>query len=173
MLPFWRSESETPRRIEIEVQVETRVDVDNAWGGLEEEGPSLGGNSHGSAPTTPPLRRCTPTAATPARYKSSPYLRYLNPENHMVYLPRTDYDPRRVCLNPCPNLTLGKYRRTIGVYLAGALVCLLSFRAKIHQNNKCYCIFCVSRSSLLVCAGELDVPGCCCAVITCKVQMGG
>jgi len=39
-------------------------------------------------------------------------------------LPRANYDPRRVCVNPCPNLTpgLGKHKRTVGVYLAGALV---------------------------------------------------
>ena len=39
-------------------------------------------------------------------------------------LPRADYDPRRVCVNPCPNFTpgLGKHKRTVGVYLAGALV---------------------------------------------------
>ena len=39
-------------------------------------------------------------------------------------LPRADYDPRRVCVNPCPNFTLGlgKNKRTVGVYLAGALV---------------------------------------------------
>ncbi|KAF9445172.1 UPF0220-domain-containing protein, partial [Macrolepiota fuliginosa MF-IS2] len=42
-------------------------------------------------------------------------------------LPRADYDPRRVCLNPCPNLTLGKHRRTIGVYLAGALFALANW----------------------------------------------
>lgn len=43
-------------------------------------------------------------------------------------LPRSDYDPRRVCLNPFPdfNLNLGKHRRTIGIYLAGALVCISS-----------------------------------------------
>ncbi len=37
-------------------------------------------------------------------------------------LPRADYDPRRVCLNPFPEFTLGKHRRTVGVYIAGALV---------------------------------------------------
>jgi hypothetical protein len=40
-------------------------------------------------------------------------------------LPRSDYDPRRVCLNPFPfleNLNVGKHRRTFGVYLAGGLV---------------------------------------------------
>jgi hypothetical protein len=43
-------------------------------------------------------------------------------------LPRADYDPRRVCLNPFPNFTLGKHKRTVGVYLAGALVS--------HNKNK-------------------------------------
>ncbi|EJC97479.1 UPF0220-domain-containing protein [Fomitiporia mediterranea MF3/22] len=38
-------------------------------------------------------------------------------------LPRSNYDPRRVCINPFPNidLHLGKHRRTIGVYVAGGL----------------------------------------------------
>ncbi|KAH8110034.1 UPF0220-domain-containing protein [Phellopilus nigrolimitatus] len=38
-------------------------------------------------------------------------------------LPKSNYDPRRVCLNPFPNLDLhlGKYRRSIGVYVAGGL----------------------------------------------------
>ena len=43
----------------------------------------------------------------------------------VMSLPRSNYDPRRVCLNPFPALNLGKHRRTIGVYLAGGLVCLL------------------------------------------------
>ncbi|EKM75306.1 hypothetical protein AGABI1DRAFT_87878 [Agaricus bisporus var. burnettii JB137-S8] len=42
-------------------------------------------------------------------------------------LPRADYDPRRVCHNPCPNVTLGKHRRTVGVYLAGALFALANW----------------------------------------------
>ncbi|THU85455.1 UPF0220-domain-containing protein [Dendrothele bispora CBS 962.96] len=42
-------------------------------------------------------------------------------------LPRADYDPRRVCINPFPNLTLGKYRRTIGVYFAGGLFALANW----------------------------------------------
>lgn len=41
-------------------------------------------------------------------------------------LPRANYDPRRVCLNPFPEFTLGKHKRTVGVYLAGALVCIES-----------------------------------------------
>ncbi|KAH9998729.1 hypothetical protein BJV77DRAFT_1058704 [Russula vinacea] len=42
-------------------------------------------------------------------------------------LPRSDYDPRRVCLNPFPflnNINLGKQRRTFGVYVAGGLFAL-------------------------------------------------
>ncbi|TFK38293.1 hypothetical protein BDQ12DRAFT_606557 [Crucibulum laeve] len=42
-------------------------------------------------------------------------------------LPRSNYDPRRVCLNPFPEFTLGKHRRTIGVYLAGALFALANW----------------------------------------------
>ncbi|TFK21621.1 UPF0220-domain-containing protein [Coprinopsis marcescibilis] len=42
-------------------------------------------------------------------------------------LPRSNYDPRRVCLNPFPNLTLGKHRRTVGVYLAGALFAIANW----------------------------------------------
>ncbi|KAG1720578.1 uncharacterized protein EDB91DRAFT_1177802 [Suillus paluster] len=44
-------------------------------------------------------------------------------------LPRSDYDPRRVCLNPFPdlNLNLGKHRRTVGIYLAGALFALANW----------------------------------------------
>jgi hypothetical protein len=45
-------------------------------------------------------------------------------------LPRSNYDPRRVCLNPFPELTLGKHKRTIGVYVAGALVS----RPQFHSN---------------------------------------
>ena len=47
-------------------------------------------------------------------------------------LPRSDYDPRRVCVNPFPflnNINLGKHRRSFGVYLAGGLVSLLSLRS--------------------------------------------
>ncbi|KAJ3521262.1 hypothetical protein NMY22_g12387 [Coprinellus aureogranulatus] len=42
-------------------------------------------------------------------------------------LPRANYDPRRVCLNPFPEFTLGKHKRTIGVYLAGALFAIANW----------------------------------------------
>ncbi|KAK7059920.1 hypothetical protein R3P38DRAFT_2838548 [Favolaschia claudopus] len=55
-------------------------------------------------------------------------------------LPSRSYDPRRVCLNPFPDIDLGKHRRTAGVYLAGGLfalanwlfldACILSAHAK-------------------------------------------
>lgn len=37
-------------------------------------------------------------------------------------LPRSNYDPRRVCLNPFPEFSLGPHKRTAGIYIAGALV---------------------------------------------------
>jgi hypothetical protein len=40
----------------------------------------------------------------------------------IMAVPRANYDPRRVCLNPFPEWTLGKHKRTAGIYLAGALV---------------------------------------------------
>ncbi|KAG5640998.1 hypothetical protein DXG03_006440 [Asterophora parasitica] len=42
-------------------------------------------------------------------------------------LPRSNYDPRRVLINPFPDISLGKHRRTIGVYLAGALFALANW----------------------------------------------
>jgi hypothetical protein len=48
-------------------------------------------------------------------------------EENTMSLPRSDYDPRRVCLNPFPflnNIDLGRHRRTFGVYLAGGLFSL-------------------------------------------------
>lgn len=52
-------------------------------------------------------------------------------QSKIMSLPRADYDPRRVCVNPCPNFTLGlgKHKRTVGVYLAGALVRPHPFRS--------------------------------------------
>ena len=37
-------------------------------------------------------------------------------------LPRSDYDPRRVCLIPFPTVAFGQHKRSLGVYTAGALV---------------------------------------------------
>jgi hypothetical protein len=39
-------------------------------------------------------------------------------------LPHHPYDPRRVFVVSCPSLPFIKHRRTVGVYLAGVLVCL-------------------------------------------------
>ncbi|KAJ8456283.1 hypothetical protein ONZ45_g18784 [Pleurotus djamor] len=46
---------------------------------------------------------------------------------YTMSLPRSNYDPRRVCLNPFPEFSLGKHKRTVGVYLAGALFALANW----------------------------------------------
>ena len=59
----------------------------------------------------------------------------LNTLLYQMTLPRSNYDPRRVCLNPgpFPEITLGKHRRTMGVYLAGALVGLGLIKSESPQ----------------------------------------
>ncbi|TFY69792.1 hypothetical protein EVG20_g3000 [Dentipellis fragilis] len=44
-------------------------------------------------------------------------------------LPHSHYDPRRVCLNPFPalNISLPKYKRSIGIYIAGGLFALANW----------------------------------------------
>ena len=80
---------------------------------------------------------------------------------YQMSLPRSNYDPRRVCLNPFPEITLGKHRRAMGVYLAGALVCS-------HVKQSQYAITLMS----LVCSCELDVLGCCNSIRACQVTVG-
>ena len=58
-------------------------------------------------------------------------------EENTMSLPRSDYDPRRVCLNPFPflnNINLGKQRRTFGVYVAGGLVSLACYPFPNHAH---------------------------------------
>ena len=67
-------------------------------------------------------------------------------------LPRSNYDPRRVCLNPFPfldKLNLGKHRRTFGVYLAGGLVSPLPRHPSFAPTN---------QHHLIVRARNLDIP---------------
>jgi len=122
MLSAWfqGNKSVVPLRIEIEVEVETQVKVDYAHSPtsivFEDERPSLETYSHDPSR---PFSGTAPLSPRADSYQSSSYLKQ---HNHIMSLPRSDYDPRRVCVNPCPNLTLGKHRRSIGVYLAGALV---------------------------------------------------
>jgi hypothetical protein len=66
-------------------------------------------------------------AATPVRRCLSAHTQNAiqHDEENTMSLPRSDYDPRRVCVNPFPflnNVNLGKQRRTFGVYVAGGLV---------------------------------------------------
>ncbi|KAJ7130794.1 hypothetical protein C8R43DRAFT_1025033 [Mycena crocata] len=42
-------------------------------------------------------------------------------------LPPASYDPRRVCLNPFPDIDFGKHRRTVGVYISGVLFTLANW----------------------------------------------
>ena|ERR1700677_5097617 len=69
------------------------------------------------------------TAVTPGDSYCT-QLRVALHDDHYVHtsamsLPRSDYDPRRVSLNPFPflnKINLGKHRRTFSVYLAGGLI---------------------------------------------------
>jgi hypothetical protein len=53
-----------------------------------------------------------------------------------MLLPRSNYDPRRVCLNPFPDVNLGKHRRTVGIYLAGGLVSLTHHLTPPEANTQ-------------------------------------
>ena len=90
---------------QISVQVETRVEV------TDEGEYSHGSPSYSSLVSSPQLYL---PSSSPNRFTAL--------IDHMS-LPRGNYDPRRVCLNPFPEITLGRHRRAMGVYLAGALVC--------------------------------------------------
>ena len=80
-----------------------------------------------------------------------------NSQLAIMSLPRSDYDPRRVCLNPFPNFTLGKHKRTMGIYLAGGLVCLSNSQV---SNAMVYLYVRLLRllGCFIVCFGELDIP---------------
>ena len=66
-------------------------------------------------------------------------------------LPRANYDPRRVCLNPFPEVSLGRHKRTIGIYLAGALVSPLTLSHRGAPR---------SHPNIPVRLGKLDVFRC-------------
>ena len=113
MLSYFRRaepqrQPQTPA-VPVQIQIRTEVVTDE---GLY----SHGAHSPTSPSGSPPLPSQPPPYSTTNRYISS-----------AMSLPRVNYDPRRVCLNPFPEFTLGKHRRTVGVYLAGALVRFLPF----------------------------------------------
>ena len=109
--------------IEIAVSVETFVQTEDLNQSFHSHGYSPTASSPQSEPKPSPLSPCT-----------------------CMSLPRAHYDPRRVCLNPFPEFSIGKHRRTIGIYAAGALV---GFRF----------LFCIRSllSSGIVRPGELDI----------------
>ncbi|KAF5311043.1 hypothetical protein D9619_007678 [Psilocybe cf. subviscida] len=113
MFSLFSSQSpEALRTTPIQINVQTRVESDNGDPSRLRE--AMG--SHGSTNTsgTPGHTAFSTTSTT-----SAPWTR--------MALPRSNYDPRRVCLNPFPEITLGKHRRTVGVYLAGALFALANW----------------------------------------------
>lgn len=164
MLSNWLQENKSvmPLRIEIEVEVETQVKVDYSPTSVvfEDERPSLETYSHDPSR---PFSGTAPLSPRADSYQSSSYPKQ---HNHIMSLPRSDYDPRRVCVNPCPNFTLGKHRRSIGVYLAGALV-------RVFLSSKNFPVL-TSHTIYLysVCYCKLDIFGCCCTFGTCKAQVG-
>ena len=92
--------------VPLKIQVETEVQI---W----EESTT---DSHDLPLTT--------TSITSPRHPQPTSFHFLPTSSSCTFmsLPRANYDPRRVCLNPFPEFTFGKRRRAIGVYLAGALV---------------------------------------------------
>lgn len=96
--------------VQITIQVETEVEVEIG-----------GNNSHGLVPATTVSTVTSPRPRTILLDSSTPP--HTTVQLPAMSLPRSNYDPRRVCLNPFPEFTLGKHKRTVGVYLAGALVC--------------------------------------------------
>lgn len=99
--------------VPLKIRVETEVQV---W---EDTTP----NSHDLHSTT------STVSATSPRHPQSPSSHFLSTSSARTFmsLPRANYDPRRVCLNPFPEFTFGKRRRAIGVYLAGALFTLANW----------------------------------------------
>ncbi|KAG6899916.1 hypothetical protein C0995_004656 [Termitomyces sp. Mi166 len=112
MPPLNRSYQKLPSPIAIRVETRTWVNVDD----------SSDHNSHGpstvstvESPSQPHHPNLSPARST--RWLSS----------STMSLPRSDYDPRRVFVNPFPEISLGRHRRTVGVYLAGALFALANW----------------------------------------------
>jgi len=93
--------------IEVAVSVETFVQTEDLNHPF---------HSHAYSPTT----ASRPPQSEP---KPSP----LSPSCTYMSLPRAHYDPRRVCLNPFPEFSIGRHRRTIGIYAAGALFALANW----------------------------------------------
>ncbi|KAF9461713.1 hypothetical protein BDZ94DRAFT_1263157 [Collybia nuda] len=99
--------SSSPLRIQVQVETEVQVEPDQ-------------NNSHGPRTTSTVSSPHSPLPQPPLATPSHLYSRTMS-------IPRSNYDPRRVCLNPFPEISLGKHRRTAGVYLAGALFALANW----------------------------------------------
>ncbi|KAG7094606.1 hypothetical protein E1B28_005430 [Marasmius oreades] len=100
--------------VEVEVQVEVEVHRDGDDIRAEGEGePEIETPSHAAHRPSSGLGCRRVVARSFRQFLSNP-----------MSVPRGEYDPRRVCLHPFPNLDLGKHRRTLGVYVAGGLFAL-------------------------------------------------
>jgi hypothetical protein len=131
----------TKTRIEIAVSVETQVQTED--------------HSYSHALFVPTSRVST------APPQSNSKLSCTFPS---MSLPRANYDPRRVFFNPFPEISLGRHRRTIGIYLAGALVrSFFFFSYKCSHPNV---------SKIIVRARQLDFSRRCHPFRSCKCTMG-
>lgn len=147
MPSFDCSHQKLPSPIAIRVETRTWVDVDT----------SSNRNSHGPSTFSTvesPSQSHHPDLSPPQSTTRWPSLSTMS-------LPRSDYDPRRVFVNPFPEISLGKHRRIVGVYLAGALVSTIIMKTCIKFKDECQ-----------VRVSQLDIPGCCCPVCSCTCSMG-
>ncbi|KAG6829780.1 hypothetical protein H0H87_010295 [Tephrocybe sp. NHM501043] len=103
-----------PAPILIRVETQTEVNIDDNSSDHSSHGPSI--VSVVVSPSQPQHPTLSPPQSTAARHFFT-----------TMSLPRSNYDPRRVFMNPFPEFSLGKHRRTVGVYLAGALFALANW----------------------------------------------
>jgi hypothetical protein len=137
---FDMSEPALPLKIQVETEVQVWEDTTN---------------SHDLPSTT-----ISTVTSPPHPQSTSPHFLPISSSRTLMSLPRASYDPRRVCLNPFPEFTLGKHRRAIGAYLAGALVC-----CGIVLGSMLNVVW-------IVYVGELDFFGRCDPVCSCKISLG-
>ncbi|KAH0581208.1 hypothetical protein H2248_012326 [Termitomyces sp. 'cryptogamus'] len=110
-----RSHQKLPSPIAIRVETQTWVDVDDDCSDHSSHGPFT--VSTVESPSQPRHPSVSPPPQSATRWLSF----------STMTLPRSHYDPRRVFVNPFPEFSLGRHRRTVGVYLAGALFALANW----------------------------------------------
>lgn len=138
-MPFFNESPhrQSPKPLEISIQVEVEVEEDRP-------------EHHVASPRT---------AVRTGSHLLPPPPSAHSPLPHTMSLPRANYDPRRVCLNPFPEFTLGKHRRTVGVYLAGALVRSQTLVSS-HTLFIRFSIVCIRPVDLFRCRSPLRARSC-------------